>query len=93
MQAGVGFVLIAALAGTLRYDLARTTARKLRPIRRPVMLLPGIQREWPARRPLSAAAEDAHLRAGLNVVEGQVTCEAVAHDLGYAYVDPAGLLQ
>ena len=40
-----------------------------------------------------AAAEDAHLRAGLNVVEGQVTCEAVAHDLGYAYVDPAGLLQ
>ena len=40
-----------------------------------------------------AAADDVHLRAGLNVVEGQVTCEAVAHDLGYAYVDPVGLLQ
>ena len=40
-----------------------------------------------------AAADDAHLRAGLNVVEGQVTCQAVAHDLGYTYVDPVGLLQ
>ena len=39
-----------------------------------------------------AAADDAHLRAGLNVVEGQVTCQAVAHDLGYTYVDPLGLL-
>ena len=39
-----------------------------------------------------AAADDAHLRAGLNVVLGQVTCEAVAHDLGYAYRDPLTLL-
>jgi len=32
-----------------------------------------------------ALAEDAHLRAGLNVCEGQVTCEpvAVAHGLPY----------
>lgn len=29
VQAGVGFVLIAALAGTLRYDLARTNALKM----------------------------------------------------------------
>ncbi|MCG6872329.1 MAG: sulfite exporter TauE/SafE family protein, partial [Gammaproteobacteria bacterium] len=29
VQAGVGFVLIAALAGTLRYDLVRTNALKL----------------------------------------------------------------
>ncbi|HRD97260.1 MAG TPA: alanine dehydrogenase [Rubrivivax sp.] len=39
-----------------------------------------------------AAAEDPHLRAGLNVVQGQVTYEAVAQDLAYAYVDPATLL-
>ncbi len=39
-----------------------------------------------------AAAADPHLRAGLNVVEGQVTYEAVAQDLGYAYADPATLL-
>ena len=39
-----------------------------------------------------AAAEDVHLRAGLNVVLGHVTYEAVAHDLGYAYTDPAKLL-
>ena len=29
MQAGVGFILIAALAGTLRYDLVRTNALKM----------------------------------------------------------------
>ena len=29
MQAGVGFILIAALAGTLRYDLVRTNALKV----------------------------------------------------------------
>jgi alanine dehydrogenase len=39
-----------------------------------------------------AAAEDPHLRAGLNVVLGRVTHEAVAHDLGYAYCAPEGLL-
>ena len=39
-----------------------------------------------------AATDDAHLRAGLNVVLGQVTCEAVAHDLGYVWRDPMQLL-
>jgi alanine dehydrogenase len=39
-----------------------------------------------------AAADDVHLRAGLNVVQGKVTYEAVAHDLGYTYTDPASLL-
>ena len=32
------------------------------------------------------AAEDAHLRNGLNVSEGQVTCEPVAVALGLPYV-------
>ena len=40
-----------------------------------------------------AAAEDPHLRAGLNVVLGQVTHEAVARELGYAYVDAEGLVR
>ena len=35
-----------------------------------------------------AMAEDVHLRAGLNVHRGQVTHEAVAHDLGYDYAPP-----
>ena len=35
---------------------------------------------------------DAHLRNGLNVAEGQVTFEAVARDLGYAYVSAESLL-
>jgi alanine dehydrogenase len=39
-----------------------------------------------------AAVDDPHLRAGLNVVHGQVTHEAVAHSLGCAYVDAASLL-
>ena len=39
-----------------------------------------------------AAADDPHLRAGLNVVHGEVTYEAVAHDLGYAWRDPSDLL-
>lgn len=33
-----------------------------------------------------AMLEDVHLRNGLNVCRGQVTYEAVARDLGYAYV-------
>lgn len=33
-----------------------------------------------------ALSEDAHLRNGLNVCGGHVTCEAVAKDLGYEYV-------
>jgi alanine dehydrogenase len=39
-----------------------------------------------------AAADDPHLRAGLNVVHGEVTHEAVARDLGYPWRDPAELL-
>jgi len=32
-----------------------------------------------------ALLDDEHLRAGLNVHSGKVTCEEVAHDLGYEY--------
>ncbi len=39
-----------------------------------------------------AAADDAHLRAGLNVVQGAVTCQAVAQELGHPWVDAASLL-
>ena len=39
-----------------------------------------------------ALGENPHLLNGLNVCQGQVTYEAVAHDLGYEFVDPAGLL-
>ena len=39
-----------------------------------------------------ALAEDQHLRHGLNVCLGRVTHEAVAHDLGLAYVPPAEML-
>ncbi len=39
-----------------------------------------------------ALQDDAHLRNGLNVAEGQVTFEAVARDLGYAYVRADSLL-
>ena len=39
-----------------------------------------------------ALRNDAHLRNGLNVAEGQVTFEAVARDLGYAYVGADSLL-
>ncbi|MBW6493571.1 MAG: alanine dehydrogenase [Burkholderiaceae bacterium] len=35
-----------------------------------------------------ACADDAHLLGGLNVHAGQVTCEAVARDLGYEYFPP-----
>jgi alanine dehydrogenase len=35
-----------------------------------------------------ALLDDPHLRNGLNVCAGKVTNEAVAHDLGYAFVDP-----
>jgi alanine dehydrogenase len=35
-----------------------------------------------------ALIDDPHLRNGLNVCGGLVTDEAVAHDLGYEYVDP-----
>ena len=39
-----------------------------------------------------ALRDNIHLRHGLNVAEGQVTFDAVAHDLGYAYVSAESLL-
>ena len=36
----------------------------------------------------AAVAADAHLRHGLNVAHGEVTCRAVAQALGYAWRDP-----
>lgn len=39
-----------------------------------------------------ALRDNVHLRNGLNVAEGQVTFEAVARDLGYAYVSADSLL-
>lgn len=40
-----------------------------------------------------ALTDDHHLCNGLNVFKGQVTCEPVAHDLGYQYVPAADVLQ
>lgn len=40
----------------------------------------------------AALRADAHLAAGLNVHEGQVTYEAVATELGYAYTPLADVL-
>ncbi|MDR4517667.1 MAG: alanine dehydrogenase [Nitrosomonas sp.] len=40
-----------------------------------------------------ALVDDAHLRAGLNVYEGQLTHPAVAHALNLLYADPLELLQ
>ncbi len=39
-----------------------------------------------------ALAEDPHLRQGLNVHDGKITHEAVAHDLGFAYTGADTLL-
>ncbi|MBT3660188.1 MAG: alanine dehydrogenase [Rhodospirillaceae bacterium] len=39
-----------------------------------------------------ALLDDTHLLAGLNVLEGKVTYEAVARDLGYDYHDPKDTL-
>jgi alanine dehydrogenase len=39
-----------------------------------------------------ALAEDSHLRQGLNVAFGKVTCRPVADALGYQWTDPASLL-
>ncbi len=39
-----------------------------------------------------ALAADPHLRNGLNIAFGKVTCEPVAEALGYAFVDPEALL-
>ncbi len=43
--------------------------------------------------PASAMLSDEHLLHGLNVHRGQVTYEAVAHDLGYDYVPAADAIQ
>lgn len=40
-----------------------------------------------------ALLEDVHLRSGLNVHHGAVTCEEVAMDLGYDFVDPLDALK
>ena len=40
----------------------------------------------------AALKANSHLAAGLNVHDGQVTCEAVARDLGYPYVPVASLI-
>ena len=39
-----------------------------------------------------ALTEDTHLRNGLNIAFGKVTCEPVAQALGHAYVDPASVI-
>jgi alanine dehydrogenase len=39
-----------------------------------------------------ALADDAHLKNGLNVAFGKVTCQPVAEALGYAFVEPATVL-
>ncbi|HRD84709.1 MAG TPA: alanine dehydrogenase, partial [Rubrivivax sp.] len=39
-----------------------------------------------------AMKDDAHLRAGLNVAHGHVTCLPVAHDLGYTHTAAESLL-
>jgi len=39
-----------------------------------------------------ALLDDIHLRHGLNIYRGNVTYQAVAHDLGYDYVEPLSLL-
>ena len=39
-----------------------------------------------------ALTEDPHLRAGLNVAFGKVTCRPVAEALGYKYVDPLAVM-
>ena len=39
-----------------------------------------------------ALADDAHLRQGLNVAFGKVTCAPVAQALGYKWTDPASLV-
>ncbi|MGK7295844.1 MAG: alanine dehydrogenase [Candidatus Wenzhouxiangella sp. M2_3B_020] len=40
-----------------------------------------------------AMLDDKHLLDGLNVCRGQVTYEAVAHDLGYEYIPPSEALK
>ena len=40
-----------------------------------------------------ALIEDAHLRNGLNVASGQVTCQPVAEALGYSFVPAESVMQ
>jgi alanine dehydrogenase len=40
-----------------------------------------------------ALTDDPHLKNGLNVAFGKVTCQPVAEALGYAYVDPAQVMR
>ncbi|MEO5699204.1 MAG: alanine dehydrogenase [Casimicrobiaceae bacterium] len=40
-----------------------------------------------------ALADDPHLARGLNIAFGKVTCQPVAEALGYAFVEPATLLE
>jgi len=40
-----------------------------------------------------ALADDPHLRSGLNIAFGKVTCRPVAEALGYGFVDPAAVLR
>jgi len=40
-----------------------------------------------------ALLDDEHLRAGLNVHKGKVTCLEVAEDLGYEYVSALDALK
>jgi alanine dehydrogenase len=40
----------------------------------------------------AAMLDDPHLRAGLNVHRGEITCKAVAEALGYPYRDPLDVL-
>ena len=42
--------------------------------------------------PKQALLDDAHLRNGLNVHAGRITCREVADDLGYEYADPVRML-
>ena len=41
---------------------------------------------------VQALTDDPHLKNGLNVWNGQITCEPVAKDLGYRYVSPDEVL-
>ena len=41
---------------------------------------------------VNAIRENAHLKNGLNICQGNVTYQAVARELGYKYVDPDSLL-
>ena len=51
---------------------------------------------WPGASPTRAGKRrwptDAHLRNGLNVALGKVTCAPVAEALGYAFVDPTAVI-